>query len=263
MTRLLLNTMLALLVVAIAALVWAGQQKPPDPYLRMIMDSGTLRVGMDPTYPPFDTVQGGIVGGYDAGLAQAIAGDLGVKVAYKTLALDTLYDALLSGNVDMIISAQPLIPERQRDVRYSVPYYQSGQMLVVRPGEAGVTSVAGLRGKKVGVELGSNADTEARRLQRTTAAGMQLHSIYRTPQEALDALTLGKEDAAITDNLSVQTYLAAHPGSIAALAPPITDELYVIVMPVRADTLAALVNATIERLRASGELARLMKLANR
>lgn len=257
MPRNLLNIALVLALLAVSALVWLGQQKPPDRYLERIRQTGTLRVGMDPTYPPFDVVQDGQVGGYDAALAQAIARDLGVQVEFKTLALDTLYDALIAGNVDMLVSALPPIPERQADVRYSVPYYQSGQVLVVK-GETAISGVGGLAGKKVGVELGSNADTEARRLQRSTAPGMQLSSVYRSPDEALAALASGEMDAAITDNASAQAYLTAHPGTVSVLSPPLTDEPFVVAVPARADALARSVNATIERLRNSGELARLM-----
>lgn len=258
MLRTLLNIALVLALLAVSALVWLGQQKPPDRYLERIRQTGTLRVGMDPTYPPFDVVQDGQVGGYDAALAQAIARDLDVQVEFKTLALDTLYDALIAGNVDMLVSALPPIPERQADVRYSVPYYQSGQVLVVRSGETAISGVGALAGKKVGVELGSNADTEARRLQRSTAPGMQLSSVYRAPDEALSALASGEVDAAITDNASAQAYLAAHPGMVSVLSPPLTDEPFVVAVPARADALALSVNATIERLRNSGELARLM-----
>jgi polar amino acid transport system substrate-binding protein len=258
MPRLFLNIAIVLALLAVSVLVWLGQQKPPDPYLERIRQSGTLRVGMDPTYPPFDVVQDGQVGGYDAALARAIADDLGVRVEFRTLALDTLYDALIAGNVDVLVSALPPIPERQADVRYSVPYYQSGQVLVVRQGETAINAVGGLAGKKVGVELGSNADTEARRLQRSTAPGMQLSSAYRSPDEALAALAGGEVDAAITDNASAQAYLATHPGALSVLSPPLTDEPFVVAVPARADALAGSANATIERLRNSGELARIM-----
>lgn len=258
MPRVMLNLAAALCLVAVSVLVWLGQQKPPDRYLESIRQSGTLRVGIDPTYPPFDMLRAGQVRGYDAALAEAIARDLGVKVEFKTLALDTLYDALIAGNVDMLISALPPIPERQGDVRYSVPYYQSGQVLVVRAGETAIRSVSDLSGKTVGVELGSNADTEARRLQRATAPNMQLHSVYRSPDEALDALASGEVEAAITDNASAQAYIAAHPGTVNVISPPLTDEPFVVAVPARADALAPSVNATIERLRNSGELARIM-----
>ncbi|HEX8228417.1 MAG TPA: ABC transporter substrate-binding protein [Chloroflexia bacterium] len=258
MTRFFLNIALVLTLVALSALVWLGQQKPPDRYLERIRQSGTLRVGIDPTYPPFDMLREGQVVGYDATLAEAIARDLSVKVEFRTLALDTLYDSLIAGNVDMLVSALPPIPERQADVRYSVPYYQSGQVLVVRAGENAISSVEGLAGRKVGVELGSSADTEARRLQRSTAPGMQLQSTYRSPEEALAVVVSGEVDAAITDNTSAQTYLATHPGSVTVLSPPLTDEPFVVAVPARADALAGSVNATIQRLRNSGELSRIM-----
>ncbi len=121
-----------------------------------------------------------------------------------------------------------------------------------------MNSVNDLEGKQVGGELGSNADTEARRLVRTTLPGMVLHSTYHSGEEAMAAVADGELDAAITDNLSAQTYLQAHPGSLTVLLPPLTDEPYVVAMPVKAEGLAARVNATIERLRDSGELARLM-----
>src|SRR3712207_6837217 len=111
MSRFITNTGIALTLIGIAILVWLGQQKPPDLYLESIRQHGVLRVGIDPTYPPFDTITDGQVRGYDTELAAAIANDLGVGVEFRTLALDTLYDALIAGNVDMLVSALPPIPE--------------------------------------------------------------------------------------------------------------------------------------------------------
>lgn len=263
MLRSVTNTSIALTLLALSALVWLGQQKLPDRYLDSIRQRGVLRVGIDPTYPPFDTIIDGQAQGYDAALATAIANDLGVKVEFTALALDTLYDALKADKVDMLISALPPIPERQSDVRYSVPYYQSGQVLVVRSGETAIRSVGDLAGKRVGVELGSNADTQARRLQRTSAPDMRLNSVYRSPEEALDALVGGEVDAAITDNASAQHYLSSNAGAIKVLSPPLTDEPFVVAVPAQANILAGSVNTTIERLRNTGELGRIMGLPGR
>jgi polar amino acid transport system substrate-binding protein len=261
--------MLALALIGIV--IWAGQQRPPDRYLDDIRGRGTLRVGLDPTYPPFESLLGEQFVGRDIDLARAIATDLGVHVEFKPLALDTQYDALASGQVDVLISALPFIYERQKEVRYSQPYYQAGQVIVVRPGEDAIKSAAdpsagsgqALQGKRVGVELGSNADTEARRLARTTLTVMQLRSDYHSAAEALDALLRGDLDAAITDNTSAQEYLAAHSGALSMLSPTVTDEPFVVAMPVGAGGLAEHVNATIDRLRASGELARMMGMAGK
>jgi ABC-type amino acid transport substrate-binding protein len=254
----LINIAISAAIIVITTLVWLGQQRPPDRYLDRISTKGVLRVGVDPSYPPFASVKEGKIEGYDADLARAIASDLGVRVEFVPLALDTLYDALVAEKVDMLISALPFVYERQREVRYSTPYYQAGQVLVVRPGEGRIVSINDLRGKRVGVELGSNADTEVRRLARTSIADMSLNSTYQTPGEALDALARGDLDAVITDNTSAQSYEHAHPGAITVLSPTLTDEPYVVALPVKASGLTDRVNATIERLRQSGELARMM-----
>src|SRR5438876_5559009 len=124
LTNLIILSTLGLLAVA----VWAGQQRPPDPFLKDIEKRGVLRVGIDPTYPPFEAVRNGKIEGYDVELARALAGGLGVGVEFVPLALDTVYDALAAGKVDVLVSALPFVYEQQKDVRYSVPYYQAGQV---------------------------------------------------------------------------------------------------------------------------------------
>src|SRR5437868_4396830 len=97
------NLVIIFALVALAGVVWAGQQRPLDPYLQGVVKRGVLRVGIDPTYPPFDSISNGAVQGYDADLARAVAGDLGVRAEFTPLALDTVYDALAAGKVDVLV----------------------------------------------------------------------------------------------------------------------------------------------------------------
>ena len=259
----LINVSIAAAIALVATLVGLGQQRAPDRYLEAIMANGVLRVGIDPSYPPFESVNDGKIVGYDAELAHALAAELNVRVEFVPLALDTLYDALISDKVDLLISALPFVYERQKEVRYSTPYYQAGQVLVVPAGQSRISGAKDLQGKRVGVELGSAADTEARRLARTSIANMSLNSSYLTPDEALNALVRRDLDAAITDGASAQAYLRAHTGAITILPSPITDEPYVVAMPAKANGLAERVNRTIARLRETGELERMMGQAEK
>ena len=256
--RRLFDTAILATIALLLVLVWLGQQRPVDRFLQAVQARGALRVGVDPTYPPFDSLIGGQVTGYDSALAGAIASDLGVQVEFKTYALDALYDALEAGDVDMLISALPIIPERMDKVRYSTPYYQAGQVVLVRLGDTRITTVDGLQGRNVGVERGSAADTEARRIARVIAPDMVLNSSYHSSVDALNALARGEVDAAITDGVSAQSYLAAQPGRLAIVPPPITDEPYVVAVSAQAPALASSVDNTISRLRSSGELAHIM-----
>src|SRR5947208_2091543 len=121
MVRIVLNVFIVIALGLLGVLTWLGQQRTPDRFLDKIRASGVLRVGIDPTYPPFESLNNGKVEGYDAALASAIASDLNVRVEFVPLALDSLYDALTAEKVDLLISALPFIYERQVDVRYSQP----------------------------------------------------------------------------------------------------------------------------------------------
>jgi polar amino acid transport system substrate-binding protein len=244
-------------ILLLGGLVWWGQERTPDLYLEGIERNGVLRVGLDPSYPPFAVAREGKIEGYEAELAEAIAADLGVRVEFVPLALDSLYDALIAEKVDVLISSLPFIFERQKEVRYSQPYYDAGQVLVVRASNSRIRTPQDLAGRAVGVELGSAADTEVRRLSRNGVPNIDLQT-FDTPQEALDALVERELDAAITDTTSAYAYANAHSGSIAILSPPLTSEPYVIGMPAGATSLAARVDSTLARLRASGDLARMM-----
>ncbi|RME44796.1 MAG: amino acid ABC transporter substrate-binding protein, partial [Caldilineae bacterium] len=99
--------------------------------LAAVQRRGVLRVGLDPSFPPFETLDaGGQVIGLDADIARAIAADLGVQVEFVPIAFDGLYDALQVGRVDVLLSGLPVDPTRTRDVAYSRPYFNAGQMLV-------------------------------------------------------------------------------------------------------------------------------------
>src|SRR5438094_583579 len=100
MAKPLLNLLILAALGLMAYGVWAGRQPQADPVYERIKERGVLRVGIDPSYPPFDSVRGGLVEGYDAELARALAGVMGVRVEFTPMALDVMYDSLAAGKVD-------------------------------------------------------------------------------------------------------------------------------------------------------------------
>ncbi|MGI8587175.1 MAG: ABC transporter substrate-binding protein [Chloroflexia bacterium] len=254
--RLLFDAALLLLLLTIVVAVWAGSQPQPDPAWNRVQAAGVLRIGTDPTYPPFESLQDGEFVGYDVDLGRALAKRLHVRAEFVSLSLDGQYDALFAGKVDILISALPFIYERQKEVRYSQPYYQGGPLLVVRAAAGPIAAPADLAGRRLGVELGSDADMAGRRLQKTEVPSLILVPDYHTTPDALSDLVQGRIDAAVSDPLA----LAAFPerGRLRALDPPLADEPYVVALKRDSPRLASSVDATISDLRASGSLARIM-----
>ncbi len=112
-----------------------------------------------------------------------------------------------------------------------------------------ITSTDQLSGHVLGVPLGSDADSYARKLVIGNAS-IRLNSDYDTPTEVLADLRAGKLDAAIVDNASALIDLGHRPGL--RLATALSFEPYALAVPSRAWQLHDDVNDALKQLRAEG-----------
>ncbi|MEM7114263.1 MAG: ABC transporter substrate-binding protein [Chloroflexota bacterium] len=237
----------------LASLFLVGCQRQGETWQR-VEETGVLRVGLDPTFPPFETAVPDDVFGLDVDLAEAIAADLGLEVQFTYFGYDGLYDALLTGQVDVLASALVIIPERERDFSYSDPYFNAGEILVV-PVESDVAGMVDLNGRSVAVELGAYGHVEAtnwtKRLADLTVVP------FPSPEEALTAVIDGQADAVLIDSVSGRLFIRDEP-RLQRVAEPVTIEPYALVVRDADSELLDKLNASLARLAASGELAKII-----
>jgi polar amino acid transport system substrate-binding protein len=81
--------------------------------LNSVLQSGVLRVGMEPGYMPFEMKdkQGNIIG-FDVDMAEAMAKAMGVKLELVPTAWDGIIAGLLTGKFDIIMSGMTVTQER-------------------------------------------------------------------------------------------------------------------------------------------------------
>jgi len=229
----------------------AGCREPQGATWQRVGESGLLRVGVDPTYPPFAVAEGDEVRGLDADLARAIAADLGLTAQFTYFGFDGLYDALDTEQVDVLISAMVVAPHRMKDFAYSDPYFNAGQLLVVPAGETAVEEMQDLRGRTAAVELGSPGHMAANQWQRRVP-DLTVNR-YDTPDDALDAVASGRADAAVVDGISVRLYLAAN-DTVQVTGEPVTVEPYAMVVRIEDKVLLEKLNESLDRLQTDGRL---------
>ncbi|HEX9115272.1 MAG TPA: ABC transporter substrate-binding protein [Anaerolineae bacterium] len=244
-----------LLVVVVAAIV-AWRTWPRDATFERVKERGVLRVGLDPSFPPFENLDPatGKPVGFDVDLTTALAAQMGVKAEIVPAGFDELVDAVAAHRVDAAISALPVFPWRSRDVSFSSPYVEAGVVLAARPG-APITGTAGLAGRRVAVEWGSEGDAQARALQKSSAPGLVLVQREDAGQ-ALAAVAAGEADAAIVDAIS----LALHNrdgARLITIGAPLRSDPYVVVVPHDAPALLNAIDAGLAQLQANGTLAAL------
>lgn len=246
---------LALLLSGAGSFVAFARRLPPDRTWERVVASGTLRVAIDPSLPPFASGPGENPVGFDPDLARLLGQRLGVTVVFVPTPFDNLYDALRTGAADATISGLTVRPEELSQVRYSSPYLEAGPRILVRA-DTPYQRLDELVGRTVGAELGSDGDLAARSLARRLP-GVRLNSSFETNRAALDALLTGQLDGAAFDGATALTFLNTHP-NLRALPSPLPAEL-VIAVPKDAATLQARVDAALGELRARGALDELVR----
>lgn len=133
----------------------------------------SIIVGLECDYAPFNWTQledtetsvriEGNIGycdGYDITVASTIASELGKTLIVKQIAWEGLEPALASGEIDMIVAGMTDTEERRQRVAFSVPYYASDMVLVVRKDSvfASATSLADFTGANVVAQRGTFHD---------------------------------------------------------------------------------------------------------
>ena len=111
--------------------------------------SGTLRVGMECAYAPFNWTdmseptigavpissegsEGMYANGYDVQIAQYIANKLGLKLEIYAITWEGLLPALQSGTVDAIIAGMSPTAEREAEIDFTNVYYSSNLVVIYK-----------------------------------------------------------------------------------------------------------------------------------
>jgi len=216
-----------------------------------VLETGTLRVGMDASFPPFESIAAdGTLIGFDVDLARELGRRLSVDVEFvANLPYDGLYDALAVGRVDVVISALVVNPDRMADFAYSTPYFDAGQVLVVREGESGIEGVADLSGRTLAVEFGTRGDQEARKWARRSDD--LTVAPYQTAVEALAAVVAGEADVALVDHVSALTGSGVGSGLV-VVGNPIVGEPYAVAVRRESRYLLRAIDDALAEMEADG-----------
>lgn len=243
--------------LALALLLLCACSGPRANALKRIQATGTLRVALDPSFPPFEFVDGaGQVAGLDADLARAIAARLGVEAHFVTTGYDALYDALTVGRADVIISALYPDPSRMQTFTFSPSYFNAGEVLVVRK-DSPIAGVSDLAGKQVALVFGTEAHMVALQWEKTMPTPPVL--ITGDASETITSvLAAGIVDAVILDNVTAHIAVANTP-SLRVLTPPITDEPYTVAARKEDAKLVEAISTILEEMQANGELDALIR----
>jgi polar amino acid transport system substrate-binding protein len=210
--------------------------------------------------PPFDLMLNGNATGFDIELMHAVCRRLRLElraVAYEGNNFNDIFDGLIRGTCDAVISGTTITPERAAIVKFSRPYLTFNQGIAInRRFTQRVTSVADLRGMTAGIQSGNTSDFVARKLLAQGDIAAIRYYPYHDITAAIDDLEAGRIGL-IIKLFPVISWLTQSRSDLAVvMQEPTNERLGIAFAPDNTDLRDA-VDATIEELRASGEFARL------
>jgi ABC-type amino acid transport substrate-binding protein len=211
-----------------------------------LLTEGTLTVGSDIPYPPFEQGNPPDYEGFDIDLINAIAEDLGLEVEI----VDAPFDVILAGQAgrfDLAIAATTITDARENRVDFSDPYFESEQSLLVKS-DGEIQSIDDITADTVvGAEDGTTGETYAN--ENTDAEVRPFPNI----DDAFNALVAGQVEAVIND-LPVSAQAVDDKEGLEIVQTFPTDELYGIVFP-EGSTLVEPVTEALQATKDDGRLA--------
>jgi polar amino acid transport system substrate-binding protein len=213
-----------------------------------------LRVGMDLSYPPFETIgPDGKPEGVSVEIAKALAGELGRPLKIENMPFTGLIPALKTGKIDLIISSMTATPERAKAVAFSDLYLTTGLGALV-PKNSNAQNLVDIDqpGNTVVVRQGTTGEVFARK-------NLKNASLLTLDKESACVIEVAQSKAAafIYDQMSVFQNHKRNPEATRALLAPLQTESWAVALRQGDKELLAAVNSFLAKYRAEGGFDRL------
>ncbi|MBN1213440.1 MAG: basic amino acid ABC transporter substrate-binding protein [candidate division Zixibacteria bacterium] len=229
-------------MTVVLLLTGCTSEKQPD-----ISERKVLRIGSDATYPPFETVNTatGEPEGFDIDLISCICELNGWKPEIIVTPFDGMIPGLNNRKFDVAISSMTITPQRMAVVSFSEPYYRAGQIVAVPVGDTYIKSVDDLRGKRVGVQLGTTGEIMAKKFD-----GVHVYS-YDNIGAAFIDMANGNLDAVLNDFPTTLTYIEQNRAA-KTVGELLSTEHYGIAVRKKDKALLEKINEALRTMKADG-----------
>ena len=211
-----------------------------------------VKVATDATFNPFEyTDEAGNLIGFDIDLMNAIAEKADFEFEWVNVPFDSVLAGLSECQYEAAIAAIGIDEDRKKSMLFSIPYLDSGMIVVVNAETTDINSLADLDGKKVAAQLGTTGEMEAKTIPNVD------YKPYDSYELAFLELANKGVDAVIADNPVAMGYIAANPEKIKAVGEVFNNEQYGIAICKENADLQTKIDKALQTLIDEGYIAKL------
>jgi polar amino acid transport system substrate-binding protein len=161
-------TFAKLTAFAVSAFIAVGAQA--ETTLEKIKRTGTVTVGTEAAFPPFEFVENGKIVGYGKDILDYIIADLGVELVQLDLPWQGILPGVLAGKFDFVATTVSVRPERAKTYAFTVPIAEGTTWVMKRKGDDSITKVDDIAGKVVSAQLSSGGQAAAEDFEKDMQA---------------------------------------------------------------------------------------------
>lgn len=159
-----------------------------------------IRIGTSGGYYPYTFMnKKNKLDGFEIDVWNEIGKRTGYKPEFVTASFSGLFGMLDAGKIDTIANEITITVKRKDKYLFSNPYVYSGAQIVVKKDNNSIEKLENLKGKKIGVSLGSNYEQIIRNFDKNKEITVVT---YEDDGGMRQDLALGRIDALMDDKVS-------------------------------------------------------------
>lgn len=157
-------------------------------------------LGLDDSFPPLGfRDENNVIVGYDIDLARQVAKRLGRELVCQPIDWAAKEQELNTGKIDCIWNGFTMTEERKAAMAFTKAYLDNAQVVVVNA-DSGISSLADMAGKVIGVQAGSSAQ-DAVEENASFKASLKSMVEFKENITALHDLEIGNLDGVVMDQV--------------------------------------------------------------
>ncbi|AXH08773.1 amino acid ABC transporter substrate-binding protein [Malaciobacter halophilus] len=182
--------------ITVFSLLFIGCSK--DDSTQASTQEKVIKVGTSGGYFPFTFYKDDKLQGFEIDVWNAIGEKLDAKIEFKTAKFSGLFGMLETGKIDTISNQITTTPKRLEKYYFPTAYVYDGAQIIVHKDNNEIKSFEDLKGKKVGVTLGTNYAQIVRSLDKNNEVELITYEGNGFEQD----VKLKRIDAFVQDRIS-------------------------------------------------------------
>ncbi|NKN37575.1 transporter substrate-binding domain-containing protein [Agrobacterium sp. a22-2] len=193
--------------------------------LARIKAAGTMKVGTETAFAPFDFIDAGTHAGLNVDLFAEIGKELGVSIEWIALPWEGVFPGLEAGKFDMVAGPATITKARMERYRFTPPIAEATVAVLKKAGDTSISKPEDIAGKAIGVGKATSQLAQLTEYSATLSAKVDIRE-YPAFTESYADLAAGRI-AGVANSLPNIAFVASQrPDTFEVVLPPFGKKAY-------------------------------------